>query len=502
MLDTLEHRINHQFWFEADNPRNPTHRSVKNPRNLWLNFERAALAEGVEHAERSTRRRRKLVKTDRCARALANLSHLCLLTFVLRLQRNLLLAAVFVLCRAPEIVEHKHPACAKDLQPFLRQPLVAFAQIRHRAVRPIRESQRDENRICIDDLARLRTDRLGKHRHRRRARQELHQVDKVTNLADNSSFTFFSILCPVFLRNATGIHSIQHRKRRVALLEDLFRSLRQRRETSIESDHQPAHRTACRLQHCFKLLIVERQWLLNKHMLVSLERFARQLSVQVVSRTHDDQIHVCVVKHFFRTRNCVRKPKSLANIVRGDSRRGRDRTKLDSLSLEMRQQHGRNVTPRANYSKHNPLLRLAHRRRRTKRNLSRHLDFRIVIEHHAKIRFAQLARDQLVRAVRFGDRKTMRRQTLHIDALLGDELEKTLDIALLGPAHVWQRIVVTSLFVLRIVTTWSIRHRNYEFELATEKRLARYVHAGHADNDHAAFQTRHSRRQLDRLDLA
>src|SRR5690348_3203818 len=43
MLDTFEHRLDQPFWFEAYNPRNPTHR---------LDLERAALAQRIEYTER------------------------------------------------------------------------------------------------------------------------------------------------------------------------------------------------------------------------------------------------------------------------------------------------------------------------------------------------------------------------------------------------------------------------------------------------------------------
>src|ERR1043166_1158857 len=203
-----------------------------------LNLEIAALAERVEHAKRGACSCGKLVKRDRSDAALTNLSDHRLLAFVLRLQHDLFLAAVFIKRRAAKIVQHKHSSRTKDLQSFFCESLVAFAQIRDGAIRTVPKSQGDENRIRIDDLVRLRTNRLRKNRHGRRSRQKLHQVDEVTNLADNPSSTFVRILRPVFLRNPTGIYSIQHRKRRLAAVEKLFRSLGQWREPSIESHHQ------------------------------------------------------------------------------------------------------------------------------------------------------------------------------------------------------------------------------------------------------------------------
>src|SRR6185369_11137189 len=157
------------------------------------------------------------------------------------------------------------------------------------------------------------------------------------------------------------------------------------------------------------------------------------------------------------------------------------------------------ISTRADYSDDYRLLRLPNRRRRTQRNLAQNGSFGIVIEYDAEIRLLQISRNQLVRAIRFSDRKAMRSQALHVDPPVAYQLEKALDVSVLGPTHVWKRIVLPSFFVVRIVPARSIRHGNDQFELATEKRCSWNIHAGHADHDHASFQTRDTRSQLDRL---
>jgi hypothetical protein len=47
--------------------------------------------------------------------------------------------------------------------------------------------------------------------------------------------------------------------------------------------------------------------------------------------------------------------------------------------------------------------------------LAAHFRFRIVVEHDAEIRLLQLSRDQLVRTIRFSDRKPVRRQSLDVE---------------------------------------------------------------------------------------
>ena len=50
------------------------------------------------------------------------------------------------------------------------------------------------------------------------------------------------------------------------------------------------------------------------------------------------------------------------------------------------------------------------------RNLSHDLGFRIVIEDNAEIRLVQISGNQLVSAIRFSNRKAVRRQSLDVDA--------------------------------------------------------------------------------------
>src|SRR5690349_2894813 len=134
--------------------------------------------------------------------------YLCLLPLVLRLP-------------GAKIVNHKNLSATKDLHALFWQRLVAFTEIRDRAIRSVRETQRNENGVGIENLRRLRTHRPCKYGNRRRTRKELHQIDEVTNLADDTSATFLWILRPVFFRNVTSVYAIQNRQRRLALCEEL-----------------------------------------------------------------------------------------------------------------------------------------------------------------------------------------------------------------------------------------------------------------------------------------
>ena len=61
----------------------------------------------------------------------------------------------------------------------------------------------------------------------------------------------------------------------------------------------------------------------------------------------------------------------------------------------------------------------------------------------------------MISTISLGDRKPMSRQPINVNSLVTNQFEKTLNVSLFGPTYVRQWIVVTSLLVIRIVTTWS-----------------------------------------------
>src|SRR6185503_2447810 len=129
-------------------------------------------------------------------------------------------------------------------------------------------------------------------------------------------------------------------------------------------------------------------------MLVSFERPACKLCVRGVPGTDHHQVYVFIVKHFVGARHCLRESKSLADVMRRNTRCGRDRAKVDTFGLEVWQQHRRYVTTRSNDAQNNRLRRLS-QRRWTKRDFPYDLCLRIVIEHDAKIWLLNVSGNQL-----------------------------------------------------------------------------------------------------------
>src|SRR5207244_3529040 len=163
--------------------------------------------------------------------------------------------------------------------------------------------------------------------------------------------------------------------------------------------HQPAICITGSSQHIVKILIVKREWLLDKHMLARSEGALRQFSMCAMARRDDNQVCRAVVDHFIRTRDSCAK-----TVLHSDFARS-------------------------------------------------------------------LTRDQMVSFVSSVEIETMRDQWLDIHAATGYEIEKGFDVATFGPAHVGEGIIVTPLFVLRIIAARPIGFRNAERQLTLIESL-------------------------------
>jgi len=67
-----------------------------------------------------------------------------------------------------------------------------------------------------------------------------------------------------------------------------------------------------------ELLVVKREGLLAKHVLVAFECTASELGVRAVARPNHHEIYTRIIQHFFSARHRTRKSKALADIMRRD----------------------------------------------------------------------------------------------------------------------------------------------------------------------------------------
>src|SRR5207253_9785365 len=96
----------------------------------------------------------------------------------------------------------------------------------------------DKNAIVTYDITTAARDCFGEDRHRGSFDPEVHQVNKVTNLADNSATTFFRVVSPMFPGNPAGVYAIKNRQRRAAAGKEVLCFAGEGRKPAIKAHHQ------------------------------------------------------------------------------------------------------------------------------------------------------------------------------------------------------------------------------------------------------------------------
>src|SRR5262249_48093876 len=102
--------------------------------------------------------------------------------------------------------------------------------------------------------------------HRLIVGEELHEIDEVIYLADDSAAVLLRIMHPTLARNRAGVDSIRHRERHIAwkLASQLDR---QRRKAPIESHRDRHAAVEMRLHDAIEPWGIDREWLLDQNCL-------------------------------------------------------------------------------------------------------------------------------------------------------------------------------------------------------------------------------------------
>src|SRR5439155_26519905 len=129
------------------------------------------------------------------------------------------------------------------------------------------------------------------------------KVYEMTDFASDGPTALDRIVSPMIGRRAHCVDAIANRQRGCSAGKEILRGNRQRRKASIESHHQPAICIAGSGQHIVQILIVKREWFLDKHMLAGSERALRQFSMRTMARGDDNQVCRAVVDYFVGTRD-------------------------------------------------------------------------------------------------------------------------------------------------------------------------------------------------------
>ena len=220
-------------------------------------------------------------------------------------------------------------------------------------------------------------------------------------------------------------------------------------------------------------------------MLAGSERALRQFSMGAMARRDDNQVCRAVVDHFIRTRDSCAKTVLHSDFARSHAGRRRNRLKICACRFELRQQNAFRVTTRADHSHANTVSRRS--RLCSERNSPLNQSFRVIREQDADVRFINLTRYQLVSFLSSIEIETMRDQRLDIHAATGDEIEKGFDVAAFSPTYIRERVIVTALFVLRIIAARPIGFRNAERQLAIVESLPWNVQTNRANRHDASL---------------
>ena len=116
----------------------------------------------------------------------------------------------------------------------------------------------------------------------------MHQIDEVTNLADDAAAALPRVLDPVVAGDPAGVDAITNRKWAVPIPKEFFGGDRGRRKASIVANHQLALRLSSCGNHALQFFLVQGERLFDKHMLSQLQRAPREFGMCIVPRGNHD----------------------------------------------------------------------------------------------------------------------------------------------------------------------------------------------------------------------
>ena len=223
--------------------------------------------------------------------------------------------------------------------------------------------------------------------------------------------------------------------------------------------------------------------------------------VMLVPGEDGHTIDIRVIQHFLVGRGGVAKSITPGGVLRAQARGGGDTHQFRLPGLTHRgQEDCLGVVPRAQYANPHALSGGSNRARRG--DFASHAAFVRgfrVGEQHAQEGLMCLAQDELVRLRGVADRKTVGDQGSYVDLAGCQQVNESLQIAVLGPAHVPDRVIHAHFFVAWIVPAGAVRTGYFELDFFFIVDLAWDVQPHRANRHHAAAIARQLPGEFDRV---
>lgn len=326
------------------------------------------------------------------------------------------------------------------------------------------------------------------------------QVDEMAALADHAPAAHLGVLGPVVHGDGPGVDGHDHGLGLAHGSQGLAQGHGQGGEAAVEADHEHLLRALVRQGLDLGQLVQgQAQGFFHEHVLAGREALFDHGGVGVVAGGDDHGVHGRVGENALRVRGGRGKTELLAQVGSGDARARRNgRQTRPARLLHGRQQHPARIPARPDHADDR-------RRRGHGLALDRQGDgaahvhrVRGIGQDDADIRL-RVVRDHAVGFFRVFDGETMGGQRPHVDLAGGHEVEDGLEIALLGPAHVGDGVILRLVLVLRIIAAGAVGAGDLEGQFLLVKDGAGQFEPGHAHQHDAPALAAHGGRLHDRL---
>src|SRR5690606_19496134 len=199
---------------------------------------------------------------------------------------------------AAEVLNLQDAAGHEYFDALFRKLRRAVGEIVNRSYRAVRHRERYGCLVFRNLHLWCASDAACFHRADRRAAQEADQVDEVAGFADYAPAANDRVLGPVAGWYCPGIHRDNKDLWLLYRGEEGFHPHRVRREAAIEANHQTAPSSfLVGSDDLVDLRFVQRQWLLDKHVLAGAQGARGQARMRIVACRDHHRVRGGVVQH-------------------------------------------------------------------------------------------------------------------------------------------------------------------------------------------------------------